>query len=99
MRLNNDPSSLQNILEMIDSTVILHNILVRHNDTVDISTWFNELSDDEFLDMDDADRVPECVPLRHSVPVGAPKGTRREQLKAFMRQNLHPRTQVYTRQQ
>ena len=38
--------------------------------------------------MYDADRVPECVPLRHSVPDGAPKGTRREQLKAFIRKTF-----------
>ena len=88
MRLNNDPSSLQNILEMIDFTVILHSILVRHNDTVDMSTWFNKLSDDEFSDMDDAERIPECIPFRHSVPIEAPKGIRREQLKAFIRETF-----------
>ena len=95
MRLDNDPSSLETILELIDSTVVLHNILIRNNDTVDHSTWFNELSDNEFPDMDDADHVPECVPLRHSVPDGAPKGTRREQLKAFIRKTLiHKHTHV-----
>jgi hypothetical protein len=88
MRLDNDPSSLETILELIDSTVVLHNILIRNNDAVDVSTWFNELSDNEFSDMDDADRVPECVPLRYSVPDGAPKGTRREQLKAFIRETF-----------
>ena len=88
MRLDNDPSSLESILELIDSTVVLHNILIRNNDAVDVSTWFNELSDNEFSDMDDADRVPECVPLRYSVPDGAPKGTRREQLKAFIRETF-----------
>jgi len=88
MRLTNDPSSLQNILEMIESTVILHNILIRHNDTVDITTWLNELNDNEFSDMDDAEHVPEVVPLRHSVPLGAPKGTRCKQLKAYIRETF-----------
>ena len=86
--MNNDPSSLQHILEMIESTVILHNILIRHNDTMDITTWLNELNDDEFSDMDDAEHVPEVVPLRHSVPLGAPKGTRREQLKVYIRKTF-----------
>ena len=69
---------------MIDSSVILYNILIRNNDTVDITTWLDKLADDEFSDMDDAERVPEGIPLRHSVPLGAPKGTRCEQLKAYI---------------
>ena len=88
MRLSNDPSSLHKTLEMINSTVILHNILIQKNDTVDISTWLNELDDDEFLDMDDAERVPEVVPLRQSVPLGAPMGTRRGQLKGYIRKTF-----------
>ena len=76
MRLTNDPSSLQKILEMIDSNVILHNILIRHNDAVDITTWLDELDDSEFLDMDDAERAPEgfrsvtpCLLEHPKVPV------------------------------
>ena len=88
MRLNIDPYSLQKILEMIDSTVILHNILIWNNDTVDITTWLGELGDDEFSDIDDAEHVPMGVPFRHSVPLGAPKGTLREQLKTYIRKNF-----------
>ena len=88
MRLTNDPSSLKKILEMINSTVILHNILICHNDAVNITTRLTKLDDDEFLDMDFAERVPEGVPLRHFVPLGAPKGTRHEQLKAYIRKNF-----------
>jgi hypothetical protein len=88
MRLNNDPSRLQKLLEMIDSTVILHNILIWHNNTVDISTWLDKLNDDEFSDMDATERVPEGVPLRHSVPLGARKCTRREQSKAYVRKTF-----------
>ena len=92
MRLLNNPSSLRTNLEMIDSTVILHNILIQNKDTVDISTWRKGLDNDEFLDMDDVERVPEVTPLRQSVPLGAPKGTHQEQLTVcILTQNLHPR--------
>jgi hypothetical protein len=73
-------------LVLIDSTVVLHNLLVQQNDPVDIQTWLDELEADEFSDMDDADRLPEEMPLHNSVPLGAPKGTRREQLKVYMRE-------------
>ena len=73
---------------MIDSTVILHNILICQNNAVNITTRLDKLDDDEFLDMDDAERVPEGVPLRHSVPLGSPKGTRHEQLKVYILENF-----------
>lgn len=86
MRLTNDRRSLEIFLVLIDSTVVLHNLLVQQNDPVDIQTWLDELEADEFSDMDDADRLPEEMPLHNSVPLGAPKGTRREQLKVYMRE-------------
>ena len=73
---------------MIDFTVTLHNMLIWNNDIVDITTWLDTLDDDEFLDMDDAECVPEGIPFCHSVPLGAPKGARRKQLKAYIRKTF-----------
>ena len=78
MRLSSDPSSLHNNLEVTDSTIILHKMLIQNKDTVDISTWLNKLDNDEFLNMDDAERVAEVTPLGQSVPLGAPKDTHQE---------------------
>jgi hypothetical protein len=86
MKITNDPRSLKKILEMIDATVVLHNILMRNNDPVNIKRWMDELEDDEFSAMDDPTRAPEEEVLHMSIPRGAPEGTRREQLKVFFRE-------------
>jgi hypothetical protein len=63
----------------------MHNLLIHDNDPVDIYTWLNELEDDEFSDIDDPGRVPPKETLLHnSVPLGAHKQTKREQLKVYI---------------
>ena len=89
MLLTNDIKSLKRIMMYIDSTVILHNMLIDLGDDSDKDADWNE--DDETLtDIDDAGRIPEEEVLWLPVPAGAPKDTRREQLKNLIREKYVP---------
>ena len=87
MIITDDPDSLYRILWYIDATVILHNMLIEFGGEKPASDWN---VDADMSDADDATRLPEERVLGLPIPGGAPKGTRREQLKNLIREKWVP---------
>lgn len=82
--ITEDIVSLKRILQLIDATIILHNILIDigeegKDDWIDL---------DDFSDMDEAARAPydEDDELNQSVPLWAPKHTRRTQILQYFKE-------------
>jgi len=82
--ITEDDKSLKEILELIDATITLHNILVSLAEE-EVEEWIDL---DDFSDMDDPKRVPyeDEDPLNTSIPSGAPKDERRRRLKDYFEQ-------------
>ena len=60
--------------------------MIRLGEPVVHSEWYNgDIEEDDITVVDDANRIPEERALMFPVHGGADKGTRREQLKEFMR--------------
>jgi hypothetical protein len=76
--ITEDVKSLKRILQVIDATIILHNILVEFGEE-EQEDWIDF---DDFSDMDEAERAPcnEDDELNEAVPEWAPKDTRRNQI-------------------
>ena len=89
MIINNNPKSLKIILLYIDALIILHNMLIELGDDSDEGVDWN-VDDEVLTDIDDAGRIPKEDVLHLPIPRGAPKGTRREQLKNLMREKYVP---------
>ena len=90
MVLTNDVKSLKRIMMYIDATIVLHNILIKLGDNSDEDADWN-MDDKVLTDIDDAGCIPEEDVLHLPVPNGAPKGTRREQLKNLVREKYVPK--------
>ncbi|KAL3773449.1 hypothetical protein ACHAWO_011629 [Cyclotella atomus] len=74
MKITNDPESLNSILRYIDTTVVLHNMLIEFGDDEDEDCpW--RVDEDALSDIDDpANRIPERAVLDAPVPVGSGPG-------------------------
>ena len=83
MLITDNPKSLKKILMYIDASIVLHNMLIDLGDGVVHPEWSDDA--DVLTDIDDPTRAPEESVLELPVPEGADKGTRREQLKQFLR--------------
>jgi hypothetical protein len=82
MKITNDPESLNSILKYIDTTVVLHNMLIEFGN--DYEDCPGRVDEDALSDIDDPqNRIPEWVVLDAPVPVGSGPGTRRDQLKIW----------------
>eukprot|EP00804_Cyclotella_cryptica_P018903 CCRYP_006432-RC/>CCRYP_006432-RC protein AED:0.31 eAED:0.30 QI:0/-1/0/1/-1/1/1/0/185 len=88
MLITDDTESLERILKYIDVAVVLHNMLIDFGgeDEVD-GPW--DVDDEVLSDLDDATRIPERNVLEFPIPVGSLPGTRREQLKALVREKFN----------
>jgi hypothetical protein len=87
MLITNDKESLANIIRYIDATVVLHNMLIEFGDDNDEDAPWN-VEEETLTDIDDADRIPERSVLDMPLPRGSPPGTRREQLKNYVREKF-----------
>ena len=85
MIITNDSKSLKKILKYIDASIVLHNMLIELGEDI-------EFDGDMLSDIDDKQRIPEERVLDLLVPNGAPKGTRRDQLKKLVRERYVPRS-------
>jgi hypothetical protein len=85
MRITNDKNTLENIIRYIDATVVLHNMLIEFGDGDDPDAPWS-LEDEELSDIGDETRVPERDLLDLPTPQGAAPGTRRDQLKNYIRE-------------
>ena len=88
MNVTDDPKSLKRILMYIDASIILHNMLIELGDTSAGKDWD---CDADVSDLDDATRTPEKEVLDMPLPPGAGKGSRREQLKNYIRETFVPK--------
>ena len=88
MRITNDKKSLEKILRYIDATVVLHNMIIEYGEELKASDPWNV--HETLSDIDDAARAPERDVLDLPLPTGALPGTRREQLKNFVRDHFVP---------
>ena len=81
---NRRQKSLRRILQLIDATIILHNILI-HFGEHEIDDWIDF---DDFSSMDDAMRAPyeEFDELNSEIPAWMPKDTRRQQILQYFKE-------------
>ena len=82
--INEDTRSIRKILQLLDATIILHNIMIAYGEK-DREDWIDF---DDFSDIDDANRAPyqEDDVLNMGVPAWAPKDTRRQQLLNYFKE-------------
>ena len=82
--ITEDVKSLKRILQVIDATIILHNMLVEFGEE-EQEDWIDF---DDFSDMDEAERAPynEDDELNEAIPEWAPKDTRRKQILQYFKE-------------
>ena len=82
--ITEDVHSLRKILQLIDATIILHNILIEFGEE-EREDWIDF---DDFSDLDVAERAPyqDDDELNKAVPDWAPKNTRRKQLLQYFKE-------------
>jgi hypothetical protein len=82
--ITEDIKSLKRILQIIDATIILHNMLIEFGEE-DPEDWIDF---EVFSDMDEAACSPydEDDELNEAVPEWAPKGTRRNQILQYLKE-------------
>lgn len=80
-RIDDDKKGLKRILEYIDCTIILHNLLMERKDEIP-DDWMDL---DDFSDIDDAGRAPggDDDVLNQAVPDNAPSDQRRSDLMVY----------------
>jgi hypothetical protein len=88
MCITNDKKSLARILRYIDATVVLHNMIIDLGEELSDNDPWNVY--ETLSDIDDAGRVPERDVLDLPLPAGALPGTRRDQLKNYVREHFVP---------
>ena len=82
-----DIISLKRILQLIDATVMLHNILIEFGEA-EIEEWIDY---DDFSDIDEATRAPyeEDDELNQALPEWAQMHTRRKQILQYFKEHLY----------
>jgi len=88
MLITNNPKSLTRILRYIEATIVLHNMLIDLGEEMEEDDEWN--GNDDLSDVDDPGSIPEAYVLGLPIPGGAPKDTRREQLKDFIVETYVP---------
>jgi DDE superfamily endonuclease len=84
-KITKDKNSIRRILQLIDATVILHNMLIE----------FGEDEKEDWIDFDDFSEIAMQSPyeendeLNHAIPLWAPKDTRRSQILAYFKEFFH----------
>lgn len=82
--ITDDTHSLRKILQLVDATVILHNMLITYGEEEE-EGWIDF---DDFSDLDEAERAPyeESDELNLAIPSWAPKDQRRQQLLQYFKE-------------
>jgi len=89
MLITNEKESLEKILEYIDATIVLHNMLIDMGfDDDENVAW--DVDDESLTAIDDENRIPERFVLDMALPGGALPGARRDQLFAFVCETFAP---------
>ena len=83
MEITDNPESKRKLLQYIDATVVLHNMLIEFGEDDDErNPWTTE--DDDMSEIDE--QVPEKTVLDSAVPDGSELGAQREQLRDHLNQ-------------
>jgi DDE superfamily endonuclease len=88
LKITEDSKSLKEILELIDATIILHNILIEIGEK-EKEEWIDH---DDFSDIDDEDRVPKLTPmdvLNLGIPANAPKDERQKRIMFYFEEHYY----------
>jgi DDE superfamily endonuclease len=88
LKITEDSKSLKEILELIDATIILHNILIEIGEK-EKEEWIDH---DDFSDIDNEDRVPKLTPmdvLNLGIPANAPKDERRKRIMFYFEEHYY----------
>jgi hypothetical protein len=89
MLITNEKESLEKILEYIDATIVLHNMLIDMGfDDDENVAW--DVDDESLTAIDDENRIPEWSVLDMVLPGGALPGARRDQLFEFVCETFVP---------
>ena len=83
--LTHEPSSMWEILDVIDTCVILHNFILSHNENVDEPFFYTPRLQASIRDP--VGPLPDDDELNRLVPHNSPRGFRREQLRAYLSEN------------
>ena len=83
MKIKKSKRTLQKILKYIEVAIILHNLLIAHNDDDIPDDWYDW---QDFSDIDDDARaqLPANDELNQAIPESMPNNTRRSQLTAYI---------------
>jgi hypothetical protein len=86
LTITEEKKSLRKILQLIDATIILHNMLITFGES-EIEEWIDF---DDFSDLDEFERAPyeEGDELNSGIPPWAPRDTRRTQLLNYFKEFL-----------
>jgi DDE superfamily endonuclease len=87
LKITEDKTSLKRILELLEATIILHNLLINLGEEERLE-WIDH---DDFSDLDDAERAPyePGDALNAAMPVGAPKDERRTRLMYYLEEHQY----------
>ncbi len=87
LSITNNKNSIQKILELIEATILLHNMLIDYDED-DKDDW---IDCDDFSEIDDAEMAP-YLPgnaLYEAILVGAPKDERRTRLIYYFKEHFY----------
>jgi len=79
MKITKKKRSLRRILQLLDATIILHNMLLTFKENMDIKDWIDKDKVD-VSDCDAEDREEDMSELTKSIPEWMPNDARRSQL-------------------
>jgi hypothetical protein len=85
--ITEDKKTLRNILELIDATIVLHNILIDIGEE-EREDWI----DDDASAIDDPERIPQLAPtdvLNQAIAAGQPKDERRKRLMYYFEEHFY----------
>jgi hypothetical protein len=85
MIITNEKESLEHILNYIDATIVLHNMLIDMGSADDENAAW-DVEDEVLTAIDDDDRIPERSALDVALPEGSLPFARRDQLLAYIRE-------------
>jgi DDE superfamily endonuclease len=88
LKITEDKESIKRILELIEATIIVHNLLIEIGEQ-DKQEWIDH---DDFSDIDDAERAPTLSPadvLNQGIAAGAPKDERRKRLQYYFEEHFY----------
>ena len=83
--LDHDPKTMWDILDLVDTCVILHNFIVTHNENSEDNFFYSPRLEPRVRDP--VGPLPDDDELNLALPPTSPRGLRREKLRAYLSEN------------